>query len=148
MKRFVVLFVALLLAGVIGCDGDGDGDSTAGSEETPAEPGDTGPETTTLDSGTVVDVLGTTTLSSVTVTEPGTLKCWCTWSAIDVSSMAMRIVQTGIFDLYQPEKIPPLELNVAVNQYMVDQGGNFVITVTNTYPESADVEYRIMFTPN
>ena len=72
MKRFAILFVALLLAGVLGCDGDGDG--AVGSEETPTEPSDTGPEGIIIAAGT-----GTIAKSGVlkvpfSVGETGTLE--------------------------------------------------------------------------
>ncbi len=143
MKRLVVLLMALLVTGVIGCDGDGGGDAV-GSEDPSTDVPDTGPETITLDSGTVEIDFGSTTLSSVTVTEPGTLECRFTWSGI---GMYMQIVQTGILDLTRFGQ-SPLELDVAVNQYMVNQGGNFDIIIKHTGVDRTDVEYRIRFTPN
>jgi hypothetical protein len=146
MKRFLVLFLALLLTGLIGCDGDGGGDA-ATSEETPTEPGDTGPETITLDSGTG-DVLsgGSQLTLYVTVTEPGTLETRVTWSG-QPDLMSARTVQAGVLDLTELGS-SPLNLSLGVTQYMVDQGGNFSIELSHLGIDHVQVEYRIRFTPD
>jgi hypothetical protein len=147
MRRFAVLLVALLLTGVLGCDGDGDGDGAVDAQETTAEPGDTGPETITLDSGTG-DVLsgGSQLTLYVTVTEPGTLETRVTWSG-QPDIMWARTRQVGVLDFTESGSTP-LNLTLGVTQYMVDQGGNFSIELSHLGIDHAQVEYRVNFTPS
>jgi hypothetical protein len=144
MKRCAVVFVALLLTVVLGCDGDGDGavDSTE-----PSDVPDSGPEPEVLGRGTETIPAGNRQLLSFTVSETGALQGRITWSG-EPDEMYMFIFHSGSATFFDTTGSSPLFLNVEVTQAMLDQSDNFNFTVGNLGVDPVEVEYRVRFTPD
>ena len=149
MKRFAVLLVALLLAGVIGCDGDGGGDAV-GSEDPPTDVPDTGPEGIILSRGSVTLPAGPSSvlLTTFSVSEPGTLEGRLVWGD-ETAILTSDLILNGVGSIEdKTSSSSPFSISADVTQDLVDLGINWSFRVINNTPVVVDLEYRVMFTPN
>jgi hypothetical protein len=146
--RFLSAFpIALLFVLTAGCDGDGGGDA-ATSEETPTEPGDTGPETIVLGSGAATAEAGTrTSVSDFSVTETGTLDARLVWSD-GPATLTLGLFLIGEGPIAETVGSSPLSVSTEVIQYLLSLGTSWVLYVDNMGPDPVEVEYRVRFTPN
>jgi hypothetical protein len=148
MKRFLVLLVASLLTGVLGCDGDGDGAAT--SDETSPEPGDTpdpGPQGVVLIAGSGTVGKSDFLTFPFTVGETGALEATVTWSAGSYPLEAI-IWLNGFEDIGREDGLSPLSVSGEVTQDRLNQAVSWHFQMRNSNSVDIDVEYRLEFTPN
>lgn len=133
--RYVGLFLALVFAGfalVAGCSSD---DETA-----------TG---IVLAQGTkTVAASGTVDLTTVAVTEPGTLSATITWSGAP-TELLCAFLHVAPSDMYGLTQSPsPLNPIAAVTSARVAAGTQWMLRVGNSSGTAVSVQYVVTFTPD
>ncbi len=143
MKRFV----ALLLTGVVGCDGDGGGDTTTTTEEngTVEETGipvtiDTGSET--------IGPLALSDVSEFNIFETGIIEGTVEWSG-GPSKVDVRLFHYSGVGASQDSVESPAILQVQATQDLLDNSNTWILFVANpSGSEQVTVDYTVTFTPD
>ncbi len=147
MRRFAVLFVALLLVGVVGCDGDGGG-AAVDSEEPSTDVPDPGPEGIILAEGrqTIPAPAGVLKIP-FTVGETGTLEGRLIWSD-EPATLQASFVICGTTLVKHETGSSPFFISADVTQDLLNIESSWILYVDNPDPDPVEVEYRLEFTPN
>ncbi len=144
MKRFGVLFFALLFITVIGCNGDDEVEAVP--EATP--PPEPTPTTVTVAQGTKTVPSGvSTTMASFSIAESGILMATITWSGVPPSVMALFLHEgTTVHGLGTGGS--PFNSTATVTDAIVVAGHGWEFIISHGAGADVDCTYVITFTPD
>ena len=149
MKSFILSLIVILLVAVAGCLGDdGDDDLDVAPSETDGV-SDTGTTAVVLDrgTGTVPGGPSQVSLTTISVSEPGTLEGRITWNG-GPDELSPGLMHAASLSTEAATGSSPIFVYMEVTQALLDQGHDWYFNVVNTDPSPADVEYRVRFTPD
>ena len=147
MKPLTALLMALLLAGVLGCDGDGDGTTDTTAEETGTVEETKAP--VIIDAGS--DTVGPKqygVVSSFSVFETGMLEARVEWSN-GPSKLDLILAYDGVAGVSQGDLESPATLVTQVTQDLLGNSDPWNLVVYNIDDTlQVDVDFTVRFTPD
>jgi hypothetical protein len=146
MKILSPFLMAVLIAVVAGCDGDGGG-ATADTEETGTVEGPKGPETVVTGSQTIPKTEGFPIFFEIY--ETGLIQARVEWSS-GPSHLAVQIFhdysQQGVS---QVSIASPAILELQTTQDLLDDGNTWILVIDNDdMTLQVEINYTVTFTPN
>ena len=144
MKRFGLIFFALMLLTITGCDGDGDGDSGIAP---PPAPGHVPGQEVTIAQGSANAPTGAwTKINSFDVGTSGTLTATLTWEGGPATlSVSLWHPATWTFKSTITEP-SPISVSIQVTDALKDAGEEWELYVQNIAGPDITVDYTVTFT--
>ena len=146
MKHLCLIFFALMLLSITGCDGDGDGDADSGVVPPPV-PGHVAGQAVTIKQGSANALtLILTKIADFNVGTSGTITATLTWGGAPATmSVALRHVATATSNNTMNEP-SPLSVSIQVTDALKNAGEEWELYVLNVLGPDDTVNYTVKFT--